>query len=437
VRDLALATVASGTALIAVYAAGLVFVAQHVADRYTPLLYPVVFLRIGFLWLGLLGLTTLGSLATAMVEVSFWTNVINAALLVEIVALTILGLYRTFQGTADRRQVLAMINHIRSADRVTALRDLIWNSANQGDVTSTEFLLNFSAYGSEDWASLLDWTTQYAPLLEQFWLRKAIIGSITSGTFDGTAAKLVEPALNRLVRSCLDREWYDSVHEIIIDITNAVARASQFTQYHRYAVFDLGFNLFFVGEEGRATARSSQRAPDSLQDAQDLFLSRITIVRRSVVGDDDPASLTEFCTLLERLAESGIGPDVVSSHVWPILEDGYGRGLSEQDALEALANTIGLLRYKAEDLNIFEDGNEYLDALSAHLALYIVKLGRKGELRRMMGNARFGHPKRMPYRFVMNNGLGEEIYTAAAKELGYKNWREPNPGRRFPRFPSR
>lgn len=438
-RDLALATLASGTALIAVYAAGLVFVAQHVADRYTPLLYPVVFVRVGFLWLGSLGLITLGSLATAMIDVSFWANVSDAVLLVATVVLTILGLYRTFKRTADRKQVLAMVNHLRSADRITALRDLMWNSASQGDVTSTEFLLNFSPHGSEDWASLLDWTTQYAPLLEQSWLRKALLNSITSGDFNEKTAELMEATLKRLVGSCLDREWYDSVHDIIIAVTNAVCLASQFTQYHRHVVFDLGFNLHFVGEERSATARSGQRAPGSMQDAQDLFLSRITTIRRSVVGDDDPASITEFCRLLEWLIESDIGPMYIVPQVWEILEDGYGHGLTEQDALEALANTIGLSRFKPEEISIFEDGHEYLDRVSAHLALYIVKLGYKSALGRMMGNARFGHPKRIPSRFNMTNGFGEEIYATVAKELGYKNWPEPDryQGKRFPRFRSR
>ena len=299
--------------------------------------------------------------------------------------------------------------------------------------------MQFSPYGSEDWASLLDWTTQYASLLEQSWLREAILHSITSGDFNEKAADLMEPTLNRLVRSCLDREWYDSIHEIIVTIIRAVCLTTKFTQYHRHVIFDLGFNLYYVGEEGSATARSSQRAPDSLQDAQNLFLSHITTIRRSVVGDDDPASITEFCMLLERLIESGIGPMHVVSQVWDILEDGYGHGLAEQEALEALANTIGQSRFKAEEVSIFEDGDDYLDRLSAHLALYIVKLGFKGDLGRMLGNARFGHPKQMPPRFVMTNGFDEEIYTAIAKELGYKNWPRPDgyQGKRFLRFHSR
>jgi hypothetical protein len=423
VRDLALATLASGTALIAVYGAGLVFVAQHVADRYTPLLYPVVFLHVGFLWLGSLGLIVLGSLATAMIRVSFWTNVTDAVLLLAAVLFTILGLYRTFQRTADRRQVLAMVDRLKKSDRITALRDLTWNSVTRGDVTSTEYLLNFSSYASEDWASLLDWTTQYAPLLEQSWLRQAILHSFTSRDFNENAAKLTEPTLKRFVASCLDREWYDSIHDIIVGIIGAVCLTSKFTQYHRYVIFDLGFNLYYIGDEGSATPRSSQRAPDSLQDARDLFLSHITTIRLSVVDHDDPASITEFCLLLQRLAESGIGPMHVSSQVWDILEDGYGHGLTEQDALDALANTIGFCRFNSEEVGgVLEDGDEYLDKVSAHLALYIMKLGFPSQLGRMMGNARFGHPKQMPQRFAMTNGFGEEIYTAAAKKLGYKNW---------------
>jgi hypothetical protein len=427
VRDLALATIASGTALIAVYGAGLVFVAQHVADRYTPLLFPVIFMRVGFVWLACLGAIILGSLATAMFTVSLWTNVIDAILLVAAVIFTILGLYRTFQKTADRRQVLALVSNLNVSDRITALRDLTWNSASRGDVTSTEFLLDFSPYGSKDWASLLDWTTQYGQLLEQSWLREAILHCITSGDFDEKAADLTESTLCRLVLSCLDREWYDSIHEIIVTIIRAVCQTSRFTQYHRHVIFDLGFNLYYVGEEGSATPRSSQRAQDSLQDARDLFLSHITTIQRSVVRDNDSVSITEFCALLRQLAESGIGLMYVSSQVWDILEDGYGHGLTEQDALEALASTIGMCRFSAEKINSFEDDDEYLDRVSAHLALYIVKLGYESQLQRMMGNAWFGHPKQLPSRLAMNNGFDEAIYTTLAKELGYRRW--PNPER--------
>jgi len=441
VRDLALATLASGTALIAVYAAGLVFVAQHIADRYTPLLYPVVFLRVGLPWLISLGLIILGSLATAMVKVSFWANVSDAVMLIAAVLFTILGLYRTFQRTADRTKILAMVERLTPSNRIAALRDLTWNSASRGDVASTEFLLNFSPYGSEDRAALLDWTTQYAPLLEQPWLRQAILHSFTSGDFDEGAAKLMEPALNRLFLNCLDREWYDSVHEIIMATIRAVCLTSKFTQYHRYTIFDLGFNLHYLGEEGSATERVSQRAPESLQDARSLFLSQITSIRHSVVDDNDPESVTEFCTLIQRLAESGIGLMYVSSQVWEILEDGYGHGLTDPDALEALANTIGICRRHVDEISVFKDGHEYLDRVSAHLALYIVKLGRKSQLQRMMGNAWFGKPKQLPRRLVMTNGFGEEIYTAVARELGYKVWPNSarNRGRDFslPRFRGR
>jgi hypothetical protein len=131
--------------------------------------------------------------------------------------------------------------------------------------------------------------------------------------------------------------------------------------------------------------------------------------------------------LLQRLADSGIGPMAVSSQVWEILEDGYGRGLIEQDALEALAGTIGSYRNNTAKISVFEDGNDYLDRVATHLALYIVASGRKSELARMMGNAWLGHPKQMPSRLGMTNKLGEETYATVAKELGYKRW--PNPDR--------
>ena len=112
----------------------------------------------------------------------------------------------------------------------------------------------------------------------------------------------------------------------------------------------------------------------------------------------------------------------VSSQVWEILEDGYKANLLEQDALESLANLIGFCRYGDEDYPDFIDPESELDARAAHLALYIVTLGYEGQLGRMMGNARFGHPKHMPHRLAMHNDISEDTYSKVAKILGYKSW---------------
>jgi len=148
-----------------------------------------------------------------------------------------------------------------------------------------------------------------------------------------------------------------------------------------------------------------------------------------VIGDNDPSSVTQFCMLLERLAESRIGLFYLSSHVWEILEGSYKDNLLEEDALESLASLIGECRfYNREDFPDFIDEEAELDSRAAHLALYIVALGYKDQLGRMMGNARFGHLKRMPPRLAMSNNMGEDIYSTVAKELSYKTW--PKNGRR-------
>lgn len=422
-RDLALPTLATSATLLAVYAAGLIFVAQHVADRYTPLLYPIVAIRIGLAWLGLLSFVVLASLAFTFTKVTTWANIVEALLLVSALALTVIGLYRTFRGAADRDRILGMISHLRDKDRTTALRDLTWNSVNRGDVTSTEYLLNLPSYGSQEQAELIDWITQYSQLLEQPWLRQAILVNVKSGVFDDIAAKLLRPAIGRLIIHCLDKEWYDFIHEVILELIWLIERSQTFTEYHRCLIFDIGFNLHYVGEEGRAaTPRISVRAPKFLQDTRDLYISKLTALRWIVLGHADPSSLTQFCTLLERLAESGIGIMYVSSQVWEILEDGYKHGLLEQRTLESLANMIGFCRNSDEDYPDFIDPESELDMKAAHLALYIVALGYEDQLGRMMGNARLGHPKRMPRRLAMHNSLGEETYSAVAKILGYKSW---------------
>jgi len=422
VRDLAVPTLSTAATLLAVYAAGLIFIAQHIADRYTPLLYPTVVRRVGRVWLGLLSAIVLASLVLTLIRDAPWTNVADAFLLVGALALTVIGLYKTFQDTVDQARILGMIKHLEDGAQMTALRDLTWNSVNRGDVTATEFLLSFAHYGSKEQAELVDWITQYSQLLEQPWLRQAILANLTSGDFDHEAAESLCSAIKRLFICCLDREWYDSAHEIIVTMTRAMETTARFTEYHRYVAFDLGFNLHYIGDEGSATVRVSQRSPESLQDAQNLYLSRLTILRRSAIGDNDPSSVTQFCILLERLAESNIGIMHVSSQVWDILEDSYKRGLLEQDALESLASLIGYCRNSDEDYADFIDAESELDSRATHLALYIVALGYEDEVRRMMGNARLGLRKHMPHRLAMHNDISEDTYSTVAKILGCKSW---------------
>jgi hypothetical protein len=420
-RDLALPALATATTLLAVYAAGLIFVAQHVADRYTPVLYPVVVRRIGLVWLGLLALVTLASLAFTLIKTAAWTNICDAFLISSALLIVVLGLYWTFQSAADRSRILGMIRRLHDEDRIIALRDLTWNSVNRGDVTSTGFLLKSSQSGSQEQAALLDWMTQYSQILEQPWMREAILATFASGDFGGTAADVLRSAFNRLVSYCLDHELYESVNNITFAVVRSIALSPKFTSNHTRILFDLGFNLHYVGEEGSASDRSSQRAPEALEDARDLFLSKLTTLRRVVIADDDAFCVTNFCHLLERLAEAGIDPLHVASQVWDILEDSHNGELLEPDALESLANLIGACRHTKS--KYFEDKElqESLDRYSVHLALYIVALGYKDQLARMMGNARFGHPKRMPYRLAMHGGISEDVYTLVARDLGYRN----------------
>lgn len=410
------------TTLLAIYAAGLIFVAQHVGDRYTPFLYPRVIRNVGGFWLVTLTLITAASLALTLIKQSRWTNIGDALLLVGALFFTAFGLFRTFQGAADRERILHMVTFLPPTTRTAALRDLAWSSVSRADVTSTEFLLGLSPYGSAEQAELVDWITQYSQLLEQSWFRHVILESLTSGKFTAQAAELLRPTFIRLLTCCLDREWYDSVHEIIVAIFRVIETAPQFTMYHKYVMFDLGFNLYYIGEEGSAAKRKSERTPEPLGDARNLYLSHLTTLRRSVIRNSHPSSVTEFCLLLERLADSRIGPMHVSSQVYDIVEDSYKDHLLEKDALESLANMMGACRYDWGEYMDDKEIREDLDRLSAHLALYIVAFGYGDQLGRMMGNARFSHPKQMPRRCATGNGIAETVYATVARTLGYRRW---------------
>jgi hypothetical protein len=95
VRDLALPVLAGATTLLAIYAAGLIFVAQHIADRYTPFLYPKVVRRIGGFFVALT-LTTAAALALTLIRLTLWINIGDAVLLVSALFFTTFGLFKTF-----------------------------------------------------------------------------------------------------------------------------------------------------------------------------------------------------------------------------------------------------------------------------------------------------------------------------------------------------
>lgn len=80
-RDLAIPVLEGSITLLAIYAAGLIFVAQHIAERYTPALYPAAVRKIGGVWLALLALIALGALTIALLPLSQQTNSADAVLL--------------------------------------------------------------------------------------------------------------------------------------------------------------------------------------------------------------------------------------------------------------------------------------------------------------------------------------------------------------------
>lgn len=123
---------------------------------------------------------------------------------------------------------------------------------------------------------------------------------------DWDTFKLLNASLKRITLHCLDHDWYDAVNEIIKAVIPAYGHTPGFTQNYTYAVSDLGFNLNYIGEEGAGTKRSSSRAPQSLHDSQDLYLSRLTHLRRSAIEENKARSVTQYCQLLEQLADDAL-----------------------------------------------------------------------------------------------------------------------------------
>jgi len=120
-RDLAVPVLEGSITLLAIYAAGLIFVAQHIGERYTPALYSVAVRKIGGVWLSLLALIALSALAIAAIPPSWQTDIADPALLAVAIVLTVRGLIQTFQAAANRQHILAMVRNLKGDDRLPAL----------------------------------------------------------------------------------------------------------------------------------------------------------------------------------------------------------------------------------------------------------------------------------------------------------------------------
>ncbi len=201
---------------------------------------------------------------------------------------------------------------------------------------------------------------------------------------------------------------------------DALAGAPCFSGRHEALAFDYGFHVFYVGEEARAVPRLGHPEP-LLRETQDYFLAELTPLRRAILEQRNPASVTWFCRLLSRLSQSAISPLHIGSNVYDVLEDGYQAHLLEVDALKALAVAIGGMRHDYDGKSL-ADELEPADERAAHLALCIVKVGNASQLGRIIGNAGFDRKNQMPRRLTMSNGFNEDIYQEVAVRLGYKSW---------------
>ncbi|MFL6136705.1 MAG: hypothetical protein ACJ74O_02770 [Frankiaceae bacterium] len=408
------------------YVAGLVFVAQHVAERYSPLIYLKVVLRAGRMWLAGLSATVLASVVIAVHPPSDWTNTVEAALLLGGLVFALGGLFSVFRFASDRRQIVGVVLRLGEVgDRTIALQEMAWNAVNRGDIKMTHLLLDQPARAADEQAELLGWIVQYPVLLQQSWLRQLLVRCLLPERMEDSWAELTGGSLGRLLTTSLDAGWFDTGEDIVLSLHRSLDSAPTFGEHHSSLVFDVGFALHMVGEEGRASKRIAHPAV-ALASLQEWFEAKLTSLRRAVLRLRDTDSTTNLCQLLDRLAQSGIATLAVTSQVHPVLEESYRDGTLESDALEALAGAIGaahLARFAEGDSDQLPDVEyHHLDALAGHVALYAAALGDLDQVPRMMGNARFIRADGMPRRLVMGNRLPEELYVAVARALGARRW---------------
>lgn len=411
-RD-ATATSATGAiAMLAVYAAALIFVLQHVAERYTPALYPLIARR-ALLWLLPLALLVAASASLAWAPQSATIEIAAVVILLVAVALALLGAYQTWRMASSGPAVAHMIARLPRASQVSATVDVLVSAISRADTATAISALANLEPGSEAQAQVVARLSQHRHLVQPEWVSSELILSTRGGLADEGARRLREP-ISVLLDLALADEDYHRAETLLRDILDDLEETKPFLEPQGELLFDCGFTVWHRGEEGASEPRQSDQQR-RLANTKDTFLIHLTEIWRAILARRVRPEVTAFASAFSRLQQADVPVVHHSSILYSILEDGGACDLLEQLCLEQLAVAVGGARRLDSDTEVLMD-EDYLDSLAELVALWVAELGSPDQVGRVLGNAGV-HRSGKPTRLVTQRDFSATAETAVADAL--------------------
>lgn len=393
-------TAATGAiAMLAVFAAALIFDLQHVGERYTPALHPII-IRQSSRWMFYLAALVLITSFTILLPGSTWVEVVAVGSLVASVVISLCGAYWLWRLTETGPTAVALLYLLPDAPRYDGAVDILGTAIARGDRRTTGCVLKVFGAGSERHAALLDWLSNQRDLLKPEWVTTETVQSIRGGLAGGGAERLQNP-ISRILDDALNNEDYGRADAIVSGSMRGLESTESFLKEQSALAFHLGFTIWYHGEEGARDPRLHEQGT-RYSYLKDTFILELKRVWDTVLERADSAQVTAICQVVMRLQQEDIPVVFNSSIVFGILEDGGIARLLEQSGLEDLASAVGAARHsrRAKGSELDQDR---LDSLAELVALWVAELGAPDQVIRILGNAgvlSLGQPQRLATKYA-------------------------------------
>lgn len=397
---MAMAVLPGIIAMLAIYAGAVIVAMQHIAERHSPSLIPIIVRRSVLVALVLVALLpTVGALALVPSR-PVWEGISLGLLLVAV----IIAIWRSAAVWADVSDGAAVVAWLRRAPetyRVVTLQEMFWNAVGRADRRVIVAVLDAVRTGDQKTKmAFLAWLGDHSEVVSSEWLTSDVLehlvvdgihalreleplrdisqarvvdeGELPGG---GTLQRLELPPINpdyphvrasqqqetyndcltalilRLFADALNVEAFGRAAQIIKQMGSALGDAAPWTQAHAELLYRLGYAVWNVGEPGASIPRTA-RIPAQLGEIEGWYSKALRGVWARLQTVGNPDEIETYASLLGGVAGE-VSLEGLSNFILPriydVLEDGFTQHLLTNHTIEQLAADLGLARHVAGD----------------------------------------------------------------------------------------
>ena len=384
-RDAATPALATSIAMLAIFSGALVLTMQHVAERYSAGLYPVLAWHEGGVGIVLLALPVVGSLVLIGLPDSRAAQVAALALIGLSVGVTGWRAYHVWTIAADPRQLVALTSRVPAARRQRTRLDMLAQSVVRGDVVVTGAVLD-GAEATGDLAELLQWLLDHHGVTDRRWLLVEWLRQLRRCALNPGVDEVIYELVGRSLNQALDREDFFAGQAIVRSTFDILQDKSPWEEWTGALLTCTGLAIWRLGEGRGAPPRTAVHASD-LEELKGMWGVRRRRLLSVLIGRADKDALSAFC---DNVA-SCVG-DVQSGGIFNLLWDMLGEEdptrLPSIQAILDLAIYIDYLGYHPydDDGTVADPGT--IDSLIDSGVAALTRLqASEDDIERFIGNA--------------------------------------------------